>query len=89
VVLPDIKNLRIVRFNIRGAPHHSKLSLSGKELLQAGIFLLIMILLFLMAMYVGWWTLQQEENEAEHQHQHARVEWKIEHSPRAQLSGVE
>ena len=86
--MADIKNLRILGFSIRGAPHHPKVRLSGKELLQVVVFLLILVVLFLIAMYVGWWTLQQEE-KAERQHQHARAGWDQAPTPWRNVPGVE
>jgi hypothetical protein len=37
--------------------------LNKSEIIQATIFLLLMTLVFLLAMFVGWWTLQEEERE--------------------------
>ena len=73
--LPGAARLRLPSGRIRlrqgGTPRLRKVRLSRPEMIQALIFLLIMIVFFALAMYVGWWTLQQEEHQAE-QEQHTR-----------------
>ena len=59
-----------MRLRPGSTPRQQKVKLSRPEIVQALIFLLIMIVFFVFAMYVGWWTLQQEEHQAE-QEQHA------------------
>ena len=64
-----------LRLNWRGVPRQMRVRLSEREVLQVALFLLLMIIAFLLAMYLGWWTLQQEERESLHDHRDARREW--------------
>jgi hypothetical protein len=47
----------------RGRKRFIDVPLSKIETIQVMIFLLLATIVFLLAMYVGWWTLQEEERE--------------------------
>jgi hypothetical protein len=51
----------------RGRKRFIDVPLSKIETIQVLIFLLLAAIVFLFAMYVGWWTLQEEEREFDHQ----------------------
>lgn len=51
----------------RGRKRFIDVPLSRIETIQIVIFLLLAAIVFLLAMYVGWWTLQEEEREFDHQ----------------------
>jgi hypothetical protein len=61
----------VLRF--RGRKRVVDLPLTKREILLIAISMLILAMVLLLAMYIGWWTMQEEEREWEH-HDAARVE---------------
>ena len=50
----------------RGRRHVVNVSLTQREMNQLVVFLILLTILFSLAMYIGWWTLQEEEKDYEH-----------------------
>jgi hypothetical protein len=52
-----------LRIHYRGVPRRFRTELSRKQHLQLAILLLAMIIVCVVAMYVGWWTAREEERD--------------------------
>ena len=51
---------------VRGRKRIVHTPLTRREMFLVAIFILIMAIVCILAMYVGWWTLQKEEQEWDH-----------------------
>jgi hypothetical protein len=54
-----------LRINYRGVPKRFRSELSHRQRLEVVFLLVAMIVVFILAMYVGWWTARQEERDME------------------------
>jgi hypothetical protein len=63
--LRGIRRLTGPVLRLRGRKHVVEVPLSRSETIQVVIFLFLVTVILLLTMYVGWWTLQKEE-----QHDH-------------------
>jgi type II secretory pathway component PulL len=59
---------------LRKEPRASTERLTRKQIRHVAFFLIVLIVVFVVSMYLGWWTLQQEEHELHQDHQHTSAE---------------
>jgi hypothetical protein len=52
-----------LRINYRSVPRRFRTELSHRKRLQLAIFLFAMIIVYIVAMYLGWWTAREEERD--------------------------
>jgi hypothetical protein len=71
--MSNVRRLRIggggglsLRLHFRGVAGRLRVELSGREAIQMAILIVIMVVVFVLAMYFGWWTLKQESTHQEH-----------------------
>jgi hypothetical protein len=56
---------RRLHINYRSVPRRFRTELSHRQRLQLAIFLFAVIIVCILAMYLGWWTAREEERDME------------------------